>query len=126
MKKKCYEIINLDRKHFKPKCYKKEKYNNVTIFVGELKNKHAKIHGGGIMSDIFNKVKNKIVDTFSVKLDFNNASNKMFKTFGNIPIERISIYKTPISNVYKTLINKVSRSGLDEMMKTMVLMYYFI
>ena len=76
-RKKCYEIINLHRKYFKPKCYKKEKHDNVTIIVGELKNKHAKLHGGGFVSDIFNKVKNKIVDTFSVKLGFNNAANKI-------------------------------------------------
>ena len=116
-KKKYYEIIHLNRSYFKPKGYQKQKHENITVIVGELKKKHVRLHGSGFISDIFNNVKNKVTDIFSVKLDFNNKAKKMLNTYGDKPISKISVFRTPISNAFKTIINKVSLGGLDTMMK---------
>lgn len=99
-KKKYYEIINMDRKYFKAKSYEKEKHDNVTVTVGILKKKHAKLHGAGIKEDeqvrkLINKIHTNYENRYIVGgainpnvkknfLDFIHGFLIPFKTIGSI------------------------------------------
>jgi hypothetical protein len=132
-KKKYYEIIHMDRKYFKPKSYQKEKHDNVTITVGILKKKHAKLHGAGIKEDeqvrkLINKIHTNYENRYIVGgainpnvkkgfLDFVHGFLLPFKTIGSI-IPEIGL---PLQMAAGALDNIIPRgNGLSKRVKVNV------
>lgn len=73
--------------------------------------------GKGII-DTFKKGYEKVKEFFSPNLsDFNNTSKNTIKQFGNFPIIKLSIYRTPISSVLEGVLNFISLGKWNELKK---------
>lgn len=77
-----------------------------------IKQRYAKdgitITGMGIVDTIKNIFKPRLDD-------FNNVSKKTIKEYGNKPIVRLQIYRTPISNMINNIFNLVSLGKWNEL-----------
>lgn len=101
------------------------KYREVRKTDADLKTAHSldNFVGGGWFTDTakFFKdkaiaVKDKIVNVFSPKLDgYNNVSSKTLKDYGNLPIQSLTIYRTPIQGFINTALNALSLGKWNEL-----------
>ena len=115
---KKYKFKNLPKTRFKNKSFINKKIDkNLSLIIGELKDDYKHLEGSGI-KDIFNKVKNKVVNIFKPRLDgYNNKSTRNLKKYGNIEIKSMTIYRTPIMKILDKALNVLSFNKFDTLKK---------
>lgn len=69
--------------------------------------------GGNIFRDIGNKVK----DIFSIRLGFNNVSTRTLEKYGDLPIQRLMIFRTPVSAMLPGALNLLSFGKFNQLIK---------
>ena len=130
-RKSTYHIRHISRQKFLPKTLKTKRIDNTTsLTYGELKPEFHHLEGRGFLdyfkkkaSDVGNALtnaKNKVVEKvqsakekvsnyFSPRLDdFNNKSKKNIQQYGDITIQSMQIYRTPIQGFIEPVLNAVS------------------
>jgi hypothetical protein len=111
--KENFTIINHPLGHFEKGSIKKVKIDEGFIFLGNLKPQFKSLKGSGLLSRFLtktkNKVKDKVIDTFSPRLnDYNNQTKRMMAKYGHEQIKSMAIYRTPIPNMINKVINVIS------------------
>jgi hypothetical protein len=116
--KTSYRFRNFPKGHFIPKSYKTKKINNkVSIIIGHLKPEHEHLEGSGI-GDFFKKIGKTVKNIFTPRLDsYNNQTRKSLEQFGNMPVKRLTIYRTPIMKILDKVINLISFGKFGELKK---------
>ena len=102
------------------KKYKDPSNRGIVYVIGNLHDKHKKLEGSGFtdyIKNAYNSVKNKIQSTFSARTDFNNKSTRNLKDYGDKPISKMQIFRTPVASMISTSFNTVSLGKWDELMK---------
>lgn len=122
--KQSYRFRNISKQKFIPKSFRTKKIRGkpISLVFGELKPEYEHLRGEGLM-DFFSSVKKKAgefitktKDFFSPTLDdYNNTSKETLKQFGNIPIQSLTIYRTPIKGIFNRIINFISLGKWDEL-----------
>ncbi len=113
-----YRFRNIPKGHFNPKSYKTKKINKqVSIIIGHLKPEHEHLGGSGL-GDFFKKIGQKVKSVFTPRLDsYNNKTRKSLEQYGNMPVKRLTIYRTPIMKVLDKVLNLVSFGKFGELKK---------
>jgi hypothetical protein len=113
-----YRFRNIPKTKFIPKTYRSKKVNkDITIVFGELKPEHKHLEGSGLF-DFIRRGANKVINYFKPRLDnYNNVSTKTLQMYGNIPIQNISIYRTPIMSIINSALNVLSLGRWNEARK---------
>lgn len=103
-----YRVI--PKTHFINKSYRTKKINkNINLVFGELK-KGSKYEGRGIIDTI--------KKTFQPRLDdYNNVSRHTIFKYGDMPIIKIQIYRTPLSGWINAAFNLISLGKWTELKK---------
>jgi len=113
-----FVIINHPLKSFDKKTIKKIKIDEGFIYIGDLKQKHENLKGSGFLSRFITKTTEKVKDFFSPRLDdYNNTTKKMLAKYGNIPIESMAIYRTPLPSLLSKAINILSLGQWNKLQK---------
>jgi hypothetical protein len=122
--KQSFRFRNISKQKFIPKTFrtKKIKGKPISLVFGELKTEYEHLKGEGLM-DFFSKVKNvatktyeRAKDFFSPKLDdYSKTSKTTLNKYGNIPVESLVIYRTPIKGIFNRIINFISLGKWDEL-----------
>lgn len=103
-----YNIIQHKKSYFEPKKFLKKNYKEYAITYGILKDKHSHLQGAGIFDFVKDKFQ-KVRKFFSPRLDdYNNTTKKYIQMYGEIPIEDIFIYRTPLDTLLTKAINVLS------------------
>lgn len=109
-------------KSFKTKVINPE----VSLLYGELKPEHSRLEGAGLLDwlkDTGSKIATGIKDTvksvktfFSPRTDsLNNTSKKTLEEYGDKPITKLQIYRTPITPVFEKALNALSLGTWNKM-----------
>jgi hypothetical protein len=118
--KTMYKFRNLPKTKFIPGTIKREKINKQLILVyGELKQEFGHLEGAGFFDFIkkgVDAVKNvaskgvqSIKKIFTPRLDnYNNTTRRTLEQYGNEPIMRLTICRTPIMQILDKVINIIS------------------
>ena len=128
-RKSTYHFRHISKQKFEPRSLKTKRVNNkVSLTYGTLKPEHRHLEGRGFL-DYFKKkaqavgttVTNAIQDTkdyFSPRLDdYNNKSKRTIKELGNIQVQSMQIYRTPIAGFIEPVLNAVSLGKWNELKK---------
>jgi hypothetical protein len=114
-------LTHIPNRCFIPKSYFRKNYKNMIVVYGTLKPQYKHLQGSGIFSKAVSFLKkgiSKVKSIFSPRLDgFNNTSSATLKQYGDVPVEDILIYRTPIPNMLNTIINAVSFGKWNELLK---------
>jgi hypothetical protein len=115
-------IINHPLGHFEKGSIKKVKIEEGYIYLGNLKPQFKSLKGSGILSRFLtktkNKIKDKVVDVFSPRLnDYNNQTKRMMAKYGHEQIKSMAIYRTPIPSMINKVLNVVSFGKWNELKK---------
>jgi hypothetical protein len=104
-----YRFRNFPKGHFIPKSYKTKKINKkVSIVFGHLKPEHEHLEGSGL-GDFFKKIGQTVKNVFTPRLDsYNNQTRKSLEQYGNMPVKRLTIYRTPIMKILDKVLNLIS------------------
>jgi hypothetical protein len=112
-------LTHLARRFFIPKTFFTENYKDKIVVYGSLKPQYKHLQGGSIFSkvkDLVQKGISKVKEFFSPRLDnFNNVSTRVLKTYGDVPVSDILIYRTPIPSMLNTALNLVSFGKWNEL-----------
>lgn len=113
-----YRFRNLPKSHFISKSFRTKKINNkVSIIIGKLKPEYEHLEGSGI-TDFFKKIGQKVKNVFSPRMDgYNNKTQNMLKLYGNMPIKKLTIYRTPIMKLLNKVMDFVSFGKFEELKK---------
>lgn len=113
-----YRFRNLPKGHFIPKSYRTKKINkNVSIIIGHLKPEYEHLEGSGI-GDFFKKVGQTVKSVFTPRLDsYNNQTRKSLEQHGDMPVKRLTIYRTPIMKVLDKVLNLISFGKFKDLKK---------
>jgi hypothetical protein len=113
-----YRFRNIAKSHFIAKSYKTKKINKqVSIIIGHLKPEHEHLEGSGL-GDFFKKIGQKVKNIFTPRLDnYNNQTRKSLEQYGNMPVKRLTIYRTPILKILDKVLNLVSFGKFGELKK---------
>ena len=115
--KKLYTFQNIPKSRFiKDSIMKAKQSKNITYFIGHLKPKYIHLHGAGL-TDFLKKGYQKFTDFFSPRKDFNNKAQRNLKLFGDKPISKIQIFRTPIMSVFDSLLNNFSLGAWNRLKK---------
>jgi hypothetical protein len=95
-----FRFRNIPKGHFIAKSYRTKKINKqVSIVIGHLKPEHEHLEGSGL-GDFFKKIGQKVKSVFTPRLDsYNNQTRKSLEQYGNMPVKRLTIYRTPIMKI---------------------------
>lgn len=117
MTKNHHRFRNIPKGHFESKTFRSKKINkDITLVFGKLKPKYIHLEGSGFFDWIksgFEKVKN----LFSVPDNYNNTSKKTLDEYGNLPIVKIAIYRTPINTTLNSALNFISLGKWNDLRK---------
>ena len=95
---------------------KAKQSKDVTYIIGHLKPKYVHLHGSGI-SDFLKKGYNKVADFLSPRVGFNNKAQRNLKSFGDKPITKIQVFRTPIMTIFDRLLNGFSLGAWNKVKK---------
>jgi hypothetical protein len=111
-----YRFRNIPKTKFIKKTFKSKKINpDITLVFGKLSPENMHLEGSGLFDWIKKGVK-KVKEFFSPRLDsYNNTSTNTIKKFGNLPINSLQIYRTPIASVLETVLNFISLGKFTEL-----------
>ena len=111
-----YRFRNIPKTKFIKKTFKSKKINpDITLVFGKLSPENMHLEGSGLFDWIKKGVK-KVKEFFSPRLDsYNNTSTDTIKKFGNLPINSLQIYRTPIASVLETVLNFISLGKFTEL-----------
>jgi len=103
-----YNITHIKKSFFESNNFLRKNYKEYIIVYGLLKDKYKNLRGAGVFDFIKNKLE-KVKKFFSPKLDdYYETTKKYIEMYGNIPIEDIFIYRTPLGSIITTPLNIVS------------------
>jgi hypothetical protein len=113
-----FRFRNIPKGHFIAKSYRTKKINKqVSIVIGHLKPEHEHLEGSGL-GDFFKKIGQKVKSVFTPRLDsYNNQTRKSLEQYGNMPVKRLTIYRTPIMKILDKVLNLVSFGKFSELKK---------
>lgn len=119
-----YRFRNISKQKFIPKSFRTKKIRGrpISLVFGELLPQYEHLKGEGLM-DFFGSVKkkateaySKVKDFFSPTLDdYSNTSKDTLQRYGNIPVQSLTIYRTPIKGIFNRIINFISLGKWDEL-----------
>ena len=111
-----YRFRNIAKTKFIKKTFKSKKINpDITLVFGQLTPENMHLEGSGLFDWIKKGVK-KVKEFFSPRLDsYNNTSTETIKKYGNLPINSLQIYRTPIASVLETVLNFISLGKFTEL-----------
>jgi virulence-associated protein VapD len=110
-----FRFRNVPKQKFTPKTFRTKRINNqISLIYGELKPEHAHLSGSGI-GDWLRKGKqlitgaiSKVKEQFTARSNLNNSSQQTVNEWGNKPILKLTIYRTPINKLIDTAFNFIS------------------
>lgn len=107
--KKNYKFVNIDKKKFHDKSFKTKKISpELSLVLGILKEEHQELLGGGIYDYFkknFDKAQESLKSTLIRTDRYNNTTTNNLTKYGDLPIKRLSIFRTPIKKIGENLIN---------------------
>jgi len=126
--KNTYRFRNISKQKFEPKTFRTKKIRGkpISIVFGKLKKEYEHLKGKGIL-DFFKKGAKAISDfgksaistvkeTFSPRLDdYSNSTKNTLNMYGNKPVMKMTIYRTPIAGMLNTALNFVSLGKWNEL-----------
>ena len=109
--KTLYKIPIRPKKHFVGGSFQRVNNKTHSIIYGQVKPEYINHMSG---SGIFDSIKN----FFRPRQDsFNNATTKKIKEYGDIPIEKMNIYRTPLDSLLTKTINAISFGQWNKLSK---------
>lgn len=115
--KKYFVIVNHPLSHFIKSSITKKKIDGGYIVLGNLKTEFEGLQGSGILSRFLTKTKDKVIDFFSPRNNYNNNSKRNLEKYGYNKIVSISIYRTPLPDLLNNIINIVSLGKWKDLVK---------
>lgn len=117
-----YRFRNVPKTKFIKKSFRTKIINpEISLIYGELTKENEHLEGSGILDWFKEKgsqVATGIKTFFSPRKDsFNNVSQQTLKNYGNNKIIKLSIYRTPITQVFEKVLNIISMGKWDAMKK---------
>ena len=116
--KTTYVIKNQPLKYFDKRTIKKIKISEGWVYYGDLKEEYRTLKGSGFLSKFLTTTKEKVQNYFSPRTDdYNNTTKRMLAKYGNIPIESMAIYRTPLPSLLSKTINILSLGQWNKLQK---------
>jgi hypothetical protein len=123
-----YKFIDNEKNYFYNKSFITKKINsNLSIIVGILKPEYQELQGGGILDFFkkgynlvktgFNKGKEVVKNTLIRTDNYNNTTTKHLREYGDLPVQRLTIYRTPIMKILDKVINIISLGQFSKLKK---------
>jgi len=114
LKKNGFSFRVIPKTKFIPRFYRTKKINeNINLIYGKLKkefyNDYPKLQGDGIIDSISTLIRGE--------KDFNNISKRTISQYGDNPIFKLTIYKTPVTKIAQSLLNVITLGKLEEAKK---------
>jgi hypothetical protein len=114
-----FRFRNIPKQKFINKSFRTKKINDkISLIYGELKPEFSNLQGAGLFDFFrkgFSKVAEKVKETFAPSKNYNNKSKETLEKYGNLPIQSLTIYRTPISGILNTIINFISFGKWDQL-----------
>jgi hypothetical protein len=115
--KTAYRFRNIPKTKFNKKSFKTKKINkNVSLVFGILKPEFEHLEGAGFF-DFFKKPIESVKSFFSPRKGYNNTTTKNLNDYGNLPVLRLTIARTPILNVLDKAVNLISFGKWNQLKK---------
>lgn len=112
-----YRFRNIPKQKFISKTFRtKNLKNGISLIMGELKPESRHLEGAGIF-DLFKKPIKTVKDFFSPRQGYNNTTTKNLNQYGNIPIKRLTIVRTPIMGILDKALNLISFGKWSQLKK---------
>jgi hypothetical protein len=114
-----YRFRNYPKNYFKKKSFRTKKVNDeMSLIFGDVKNEYLdkvdkSLTGEGLF-DFFKKQINSIIEP---RLDFSDSAKKILNKYGNLPIQSLVIYRTPIKSIGDYALNLISLGKWGELKK---------
>lgn len=106
--KTSYRFRNIAKTKFIKGSFKTKRINkNVSLIFGLLKPEFEHLEGAGFF-DFIKKPFQSVKSFFAPRVGYNNTSTKNLNDYGNLPVVRLMIARTPILSVLDKAINLIS------------------
>lgn len=126
--KTSYRFVNIDKNYFYKKSFRTKKINpHLSLVFGILKPEHHELLGGGILDYFkkgynlvktgFNKGKEVIKSALIRTDNYNNTTTRHLREFGDRPVQRLTIYRTPIMKILDKVLNLISLGQFSKLKK---------
>lgn len=112
-----HRFRNISKQKFMPKTFRTKRVNDTTnIIFGRLRPEYNHLVGAGIL-DFFKKGVEKVKSLFNLPDQYNNVSKRTLEKYGDKPIQKLTLMRTPIVSALEKALNLISGNRFTDLKK---------
>jgi hypothetical protein len=112
-----YRFRNYPKNYFKKKSFRTKKVNDeMSLIFGNIQSRYLdKVDKSLTGEGLFDFFKKQIGALIEPRLDFSDSAKKILNKYGNLPIQSLVIYRTPIKSIGDYALNLISLGKWGEL-----------